>query len=246
MEQNILVKTTRGGVFIMMGAAIFSTSSASRVPFAYEHGLSTFFGYLCIFLYILCDAFTVQWQEKLYQTYGRRNVDPVQMMLGTSIFGIMITSSSLVLSNDFGIVFEFLRHNHWQSSTLVWRQWCRPWVNSSYFFLFGNLDLLFSLLPWLSDNFFPLSFRRLNLAIRSYPDGRSSEGSWSLGPWPTKPAEITFWHDNQRLLFLEAEAQVGVHSYGWETLSAAYCFFLCWTRLWFYRFHMYYCNDQIG
>ena len=48
---------------------------------------------------------------EIYQTYGKQNVDPYQMMLGVNASAIVITASGLILSGDFPIVMEFLKAN---------------------------------------------------------------------------------------------------------------------------------------
>lgn len=62
-------------------------------------------------MYIFCDAFTSNWQSKIYQQYGRVNVDSFQMMLGVNSFAILFTLSGLVTSGDLPVVIEFLRVN---------------------------------------------------------------------------------------------------------------------------------------
>jgi adenosine 3'-phospho 5'-phosphosulfate transporter B2 len=62
-------------------------------------------------MYITFDSFTSQWQDKVYQKYGRANVDPYQMMLGVNSSAICITTAGLILSGDFPVVYEFLLAN---------------------------------------------------------------------------------------------------------------------------------------
>merc|ERR1712194_525398 len=57
------------------------------------------------------DSFTSQWQDKIYQKYGRQNIDPYQMMLGVNSSAILITTTGLIISGDFPIVIEFLIKN---------------------------------------------------------------------------------------------------------------------------------------
>ena len=96
-------------VLIATGVAIFSCSQQTY----YNDGYNAFplLGYPLMLVFLVCDSFTVQWQEKIYQTYGRRHVDPFQMMLGVNIFGVVLSSLSLVLSGDIGMVVEFLGQN---------------------------------------------------------------------------------------------------------------------------------------
>jgi len=50
--------------------------------------------------YICCDAFTSNWQSKIYQRYGKQNVDSFQMMFGVNSFAILFTSLGLVTSGE--------------------------------------------------------------------------------------------------------------------------------------------------
>jgi len=64
---------------ITLGVAIFSVLSKEG-----DSGESTkLVGWLFLVSYITSDSFTAQWQDKVYTKYGRENVDPYQMMLGT-------------------------------------------------------------------------------------------------------------------------------------------------------------------
>ena len=62
-------------------------------------------------MYITFDCFTSQWQDKIYVTYGRQNVDPYQMMLGVNTSAICITTAGLLISGDFPKVWEFFGAN---------------------------------------------------------------------------------------------------------------------------------------
>ena len=61
--------------------------------------------------FLIFDSLTVQWQDTIYDTYGRRNVDPFQMMMGVSFFGVVLSSLSLIISEDIGTVIEFCEPN---------------------------------------------------------------------------------------------------------------------------------------
>lgn len=62
-------------------------------------------------MYITFDCFTSQWQSKIYDLYGKANVDPYQMMLGVNASAICITTAGLILSGDFPKVWEFFLVN---------------------------------------------------------------------------------------------------------------------------------------
>lgn len=96
-------------VVITTGVCIFSI--ARRNPSNYGIYGSPMIGYLFISVFLFCNAFTAQWQRKIYETYGRRNVDPFQMMMGVNVFSIALTSMSLLLSGEIDVIVEFLKQN---------------------------------------------------------------------------------------------------------------------------------------
>lgn len=94
-------------LFITIGVAIFSV-------FAQESSRDSsteITGLVFMLMYITFDCFTSQWQDKIYVTYGRQNVDPYQMMLGVNSSAIVITTVGLLLSGDFPRVYEFFLVN---------------------------------------------------------------------------------------------------------------------------------------
>merc|ERR1719343_533173 len=93
---------------ITVGVAIFSLSSKTS-----DSDTNTqMIGLIFMLMYICCDSFTSQWQDKIYQQYGRSNVDQYQMMLSVNSWAITITTIGLIVTGDFPIVVEFLRANH--------------------------------------------------------------------------------------------------------------------------------------
>lgn len=94
-------------LMITFGVAVFSLSSRSSE----DEGTTELIGYIFLLLYITFDSFTSQWQDTIYQKYGRANVDPYQMMLGVNSSAILITTSGLIVSGDFPVVIEFLIKN---------------------------------------------------------------------------------------------------------------------------------------
>ena len=92
---------------ITFGVAIFSLASKSSNSTTSTEAL----GLLFMIVYITADCFTSQWQDKVYVTYGKNNVDPYQMMLGVNTSAIIITTLGLVFSGDFPKVFEFFQAN---------------------------------------------------------------------------------------------------------------------------------------
>lgn len=92
---------------ITLGVAIFSLASKSSD----KETKTQLYGLICLCTYITFDSFTSQWQDKIYQKYGRANIDPYQMMLGVNSSAIVITSFSLIASGDIPIIIEFLKVN---------------------------------------------------------------------------------------------------------------------------------------
>ena len=90
-----------------MGVAIFSIFSKSSD----KNTETELIGLVFLLMYICFDSFTSQWQDKIYNQYGRPNVDPYQMMLGVNSSAIIITTVGLIITGDFPIVWEFLSAN---------------------------------------------------------------------------------------------------------------------------------------
>ena len=94
-------------LLITVGVAIFSVFGQESK----RESNTEFAGLVYMLMYITFDCFTSQWQDKVYVTYGRQNVDPYQMMLGVNASAICITTAGLLLSGDFPIVYEFFQAN---------------------------------------------------------------------------------------------------------------------------------------
>lgn len=94
-------------LLITIGVAIFSF--ASKNPTGNPD--TELIGLIFLLMYISFDSFTSQWQDKIYQQYGRPNVDPYQMMLGVNTSAICITTFGLIVTGDLPVVFEFLAAN---------------------------------------------------------------------------------------------------------------------------------------
>jgi solute carrier family 35 (adenosine 3'-phospho 5'-phosphosulfate transporter), member B2 len=94
-------------LMITIGVAIFSI--ASKTPKG--EATTEVKGLIFLVMYVCFDSFTAQWQDKIYQQYGKKNVDAYQMMLGVNSSAICITTAGLILTGDFPIVWEFLAAN---------------------------------------------------------------------------------------------------------------------------------------
>jgi len=93
--------------FITVGVAIFSLSSKTSNS---DNGTQAI-GLIFLTMYICCDSFTSQWQDKIYQQYGKANVDQYQMMLSVNTWAIIISTIGLIVTGDIPVVYEFLRAN---------------------------------------------------------------------------------------------------------------------------------------
>jgi len=74
-------------------------------------GATEIMGVMFILLHLVFDAFTLQWQDKIYFDYGHDNVDVFHMMFGVNIWAFCIPTLGLIASGDLSIVFEFLMAN---------------------------------------------------------------------------------------------------------------------------------------
>lgn len=92
---------------ITAGVAIFSLSSKT----SNNDNTTQIIGLIFMVVYICCDSFTSQWQDKIYQQYGRNNVDQYQMMLSVNTWAISFTVAGLIMTGDFPVVIEFLETN---------------------------------------------------------------------------------------------------------------------------------------
>ena len=120
------------GIFISAGVFIFSIATRG---WNNGYGMSTITGYLFLILYVLCDAFTSQWQERIYQTYGRRNVDVFQMMLGVNLFALGLTTLGIIFSDDIATIVDFLRLNPVAIKYLVITAWTSCLAQICVFFV---------------------------------------------------------------------------------------------------------------
>jgi len=94
-------------LLITVGVAVFSVSSKS----SNSDATTELQGLLFMVVYICSDSFTSQWQSRIYNTYGKDNIDPYQMMLGVNTNAIIITTFGLIVTGDVMKVYEFLLVN---------------------------------------------------------------------------------------------------------------------------------------
>ena len=82
------------------------TTSDRSAP---QHADEEWLGYICLATYIFCDAFTSQWQSKLYNQYGK--IDHWHMMFGINLSSVVITIVVMIIQGDIPVVIEFLTYN---------------------------------------------------------------------------------------------------------------------------------------
>mmetsp|Transcript_37729 Transcript_37729/g.77171 ORF Transcript_37729/g.77171 Transcript_37729/m.77171 type:complete len:382 (-) Transcript_37729:1541-2686(-) len=94
-------------LLITVGVAIFSIASKR----SNSDTTTEIIGLLFMCTYITFDSFTSQWQSKVYDKYGKANVDPYQMMLGVNSSAIVMTTMGLIAGGDIPKIIEFFQVN---------------------------------------------------------------------------------------------------------------------------------------
>lgn len=94
-------------VAITTGVSLFSLSKSSGGGDGASTELS---GLFMLTMYITSDAFTSQWQDRIYKAYPGK-IDQYQMMFGVNVSATVLTVAALVLSGEVPLVLEFLLYN---------------------------------------------------------------------------------------------------------------------------------------
>jgi len=90
------------------GKASHAVDAAAEAE-AESAALQEWLGYLCLIAYVACDAFTSQWQSKLYEQHGK--IDHWHMMFGINVSSVCLTVAAMVISGDIPAVWEFFQYN---------------------------------------------------------------------------------------------------------------------------------------
>jgi adenosine 3'-phospho 5'-phosphosulfate transporter B2 len=100
-------------LLISAGVAIFSVHGDPSSSGKDDNGDddSGLIGLAILLMFITSDSFTSQWQSRLYNTYGRQNVDSYQMMLGVNVSALFLTTTALLVSGDLPAIVEFMSWN---------------------------------------------------------------------------------------------------------------------------------------
>lgn len=77
---------------ITLGVSFFTFSE--KDPPA-KDSTDSMMGVFLVVMYLFCDSFTSQWQDRVFKTY---KVDQYQMMLGINSFSITFTFLSVLVS----------------------------------------------------------------------------------------------------------------------------------------------------
>jgi len=89
-------------VCISLGVSLFMLTE--QKPKGGETDTTTV-GLLILCMYVLCDSFTSQWQDKIYRAY---KVDQFMMMFGVNFFSLLFTTVSLLSTGDMFVALRFI------------------------------------------------------------------------------------------------------------------------------------------
>ena len=93
---------------ITAGVALFMLTEKAKKEHASGVEGDTVLGILILCVYVFCDSFTSQWQDRVYKTY---RVDQYQMMFGVNFFSLLFTSMNLLWTGEMGLSLAFLAAN---------------------------------------------------------------------------------------------------------------------------------------
>lgn len=96
-------------VAITAGVSLFSLSKSGGTGDG-DNTTTELSGLFMLTLYITSDAFTSQWQDRIYKAYPKK-IDQYQMMFGVNVSATILTVAALVVSNEIPLVLEFLLYN---------------------------------------------------------------------------------------------------------------------------------------
>ncbi len=89
---------------ITLGVTVFSLNE-KKPKAGHEGGSDSILGYLLLALYLTCDSFTSQWQDKVFKKF---HVSQFQMMLGINLCSIVFTGASLLQTGQGGSSWAFM------------------------------------------------------------------------------------------------------------------------------------------
>jgi len=90
-------------VGITLGVAVFMVTEKSAKAGTPEG--DSVLGVLLLCVYVFCDSFTSQWQDRVYKTY---HVDQYAMMFGVNFFSLSFTAANLLATGEMRLALEFL------------------------------------------------------------------------------------------------------------------------------------------
>ena len=95
-------------VGITMGVALFMMTEKAKKAGSPDVEGDSLLGVLILCVYVFCDSFTSQWQDRVYKTY---HVDQYAMMFGVNFFSLSFTACNLLLTGEMGAALTFLALN---------------------------------------------------------------------------------------------------------------------------------------
>lgn len=94
--------------WIEYAEALGITAGVALFMYKEGDGEDSLFGVLILAVYVFCDSFTSQWQDRVYKTY---HVDQYAMMFGVNFFSLLFTSVNLITTGTMGSSLKFLATN---------------------------------------------------------------------------------------------------------------------------------------
>lgn len=99
-------------VGITLGVAVFMLATEHhrhhRSVDTLQNESSSIIGVAILCVYVFCDSFTSQWQDRVYKAY---HVDQYEMMFGVNFFSLLFTATNLLMTGEMGMSIDFLTNN---------------------------------------------------------------------------------------------------------------------------------------
>jgi len=95
-------------VGITVGVALFMIAEKAKQADSGGVEGDSVLGVLILSVYVFCDSFTSQWQDRVYKTY---HVNQYAMMFGVNFFSLIFTAGNLLWTGEMGRSLAFLALN---------------------------------------------------------------------------------------------------------------------------------------
>ncbi|KAJ8608118.1 hypothetical protein CTAYLR_010249 [Chrysophaeum taylorii] len=93
---------------ITLGVAVFMLTEHNKSRHSGAQRDDSILGVMILSLYVFCDSFTSQWQDRVYKTF---HVDQYAMMFGVNFWSLLFCTASLVSTGDMAASLRFLKLN---------------------------------------------------------------------------------------------------------------------------------------